>query len=72
MAGLFGNDGLKADVQISLAPKTYFELGGTIFVASLASFLAIYAIKKFTGSRASATGATGGQVQIGPPAATGV
>lgn len=67
--GLFGDTGLQADVKISLAPKTYVELGTTIFVASVASFLVIYAIKKLTG-KSAAIGEMGGAVSIGaPPAA---
>ncbi len=64
--GLFDSSGVKADVQMSLAPRTYVQLGGTIFIASIAVWGAIYALKKFAGAK-TATAETGGQVQIAAP-----
>lgn len=61
---IFGEEGLKADVQISLAPKTYVELGATIFLAAVGASLVIYAIKKLTGKQM----ATGGPITTGVPA----
>lgn len=66
--GLFGDTGLQADVKLSFAPKTYVELGSTIFFASVASWLLIYAIKRLTGGAQKFE--TGGAT-MAPPTAVG-